>query len=192
VDSGTPPSPGFDTLASHLGRMGWKFHATGGGQNLTYGDGARCEVVAPGVWSSVPRNQASLVLRFAYDTARALIPGDADSISESFQIAAGEALRSQILDVGHHGSKHSSSLAWLRLASPREAVLSYGKSNRYGHPHAEVLARLDSVGARVWRTPDGAVFARLSGSGAEVERASGAWWRGPWRRTDLSFPPSWI
>jgi len=192
MDTGMPPSKGFDSLRAHLDRMGWRFHAAGGGQNLTYGDGARCEVVAPGVWRSVPRNQASLVLRFAYDTARALIPGDADSISEAYQVASGEGLRSQILHVGHHGSRHSSSLAWLRLVSPREAVLSYGKTNRYGHPNAEVLARLDSVGARAWRTPDGAVVASLSGSGAVVEPAPRAWWRGPWRRTDLSFRPPWI
>lgn len=192
VDTGTPPSPGFDSLLVRLDRRGWRFHAIGGGQDLTYGDGARCEVLAPGKWGPVPRNQASLVLRFSYDAARALIPGDADSISESFQIASGQALRSQILQVGHHGSRHSSSLDWLRLVAPREAVLSYGKTNRYGHPHAEVLERLDSVGARVRRTPEGAVFASLSGRGAAVERASEPWWRGPWRRTDLSFRPSWI
>lgn len=192
VDAGTPPSPGFDTLRARLEGRGWKVRAVGGGQILTYSDGARCEVVAPGRWGPVPRNQASLVLRFGYDTARALVPGDADSISESFQIAAGEPLRSQILQVGHHGSRHSSSLAWLRLVAPREAVLSYGRDNRYGHPHAQVLERLDAVGARAWRTTEGAVVARLSGTGASVDPAPQAWWRGPWRRADLSLPLPWI
>lgn len=192
VEEGTPPSPGFDSLRTRLELEGWKIRAIGGGQNLTYNDGARCEVLAPGRWGAVPRNQASLVLRFSYDTARVLIPGDADSISEAFQIASGAALHSQILQVGHHGSKHSSSLSWLRLVSPREAVLSYGRTNRYGHPHAEVLERLDVVGARVRHTHQGAVVASLSGRGAEVESAPRAWWRGPWRRADLSFPPSWI
>ncbi len=192
ADSGTPASVGFDSLAGQLAADGWRFHRIGAGQKLTYRDGAVCQVLAPGYSGPVPRNQASLVLRFSYDTARALVAGDADSISEDFQIASGEPLRSQILLVGHHGSKHSSSLSWLRLVEPREAVLSYGRTNRYGHPHDEVLARLDTVGARIRRTPDGAVVARLSARGAAVEETPVSRWRGPWRRHVLSLPVPWI
>lgn len=192
IDSGTPPSPGFDSLATRLRRKGWAFHKIGCGQKLTYRDGAICEVVAPGLGPPVPRNQSSVALRFGFDTARALLPGDADSISEGFQVASGEALKSQVLMVGHHGSKHSSSLEWLRLVRPREAILAYGRTNRYGHPHGEVLERLSAVGARVWRTPDGAVKATLSARGVELDRGGSSWWRGPWRRSDLSLRFPWI
>jgi competence protein ComEC len=191
TDSGTPPSGFFDSLRTSLVTRGWTVRKAGAGQILSYGDGARCEVVAPGFGEPVPRNQSSLVLRFGFDSARALIPGDADSVSEAFQMASGAGLRSQVLVAGHHGSKHSSSLAWLKLVQPREAILSYGATNRYGHPHPDVLERLDSVGARAWRTPLGAVTVELSGRGVRIEERDSSWWRGPWRRRDLSFGPQW-
>ena len=58
-----------------------------------------------------------------------------------------------LLKVGHHGSHTSSALAWLRATRPEIAVISAGRGNRYGHPHAVTLARLDSARVgRVWRT----------------------------------------
>jgi len=191
TDSGTPPSALFDSMRTSLLDKGWLAHKVGAGQNLTYGDGARCQVVAPGFGEPVPRNQSSLVLRFGFDTARVLVPGDADSVSEAFQMASGAALESPVLLAGHHGSKHSSSLEWLRLVHPRDVVLSYGATNRYGHPHQEVLDRLAMVGARVWRTPEGAVTVELSGSGVAIRRQDSSWWRGPWRRRDLSLGAQW-
>ncbi len=191
-DSGTPASSQFDSVRASLVSRGWTVQKWTAGQTLTYGDGARCEVLAPAFGTNVPRNQASLVLRLGFDSCRALIPGDADSVSESFQIASGLPLASQVLLVGHHGSKHSSSSDWLRLVRPTQAILSYGKTNRYGHPHPEVLARLDSVGARLWRTPEGAVRVELGERGVRVETPHGSWWRGPWRKRDLSLHLPWI
>ena len=191
-DSGIPSSSGFDSLRTSLVDRGWKVRRIGYGQKLSYGDGARCEVVAPGFGAAVPRNQASLVLRFGFDTARALIAGDADSVSEAYQILSGAALRSQVLLVGHHGSRHSSSQDWLGLAKPEHAVLSYGRTNRYGHPHQEVLEKLAKVGARPWRTPEGAVVVELSGQGVEVHGPGSRWWNGPWRARDLSLVVPWI
>jgi len=188
ADTGTPPAPIFDSLARSLAARGWKFDSLRAGQILTYGDGARCEVLAPGFGHAVVRNQASLALRFRHDTAAAVVAGDADSVSESFQIASGIPLRSQVLLAGHHGSKHSSSLSWLRLVEPDHAILSYGRTNRYGHPNPEVLARLDSVGARVWRTPEGAVTVTLSPAGVEIRGSDPPFWGGPWRRRVLSLP----
>lgn len=188
ADTGTPPAPIFDSLARSLAARGWRFDSLRAGQILTYGDGARCEVLAPAFGHAVVRNQASLALRFRDDTAAALVAGDADSVSEAFQIASGIPLRSQVLLAGHHGSKHSSSLSWLRLVEPDHAILSYGRTNRYGHPNPEVLARLDSVGARIWRTPEGAVTVELSGAGVEVHGIDPPFWGGPWRRRVLSLP----
>jgi len=192
TDSGTPASTIFDSMRVSLQAKGWPVRKVGFGQILTYNDGARCQVLAPGFGEPVVRNQTCLVLRMGYDTARALIPGDADSVSEAFQIAAGSALESQVLLAGHHGSKHSSSLAWLELVKPREAILSYGATNRYGHPHQQVMDRLAAVGARAWRTPQGAVTVELSGAGVSIHGQDSSWWRGPWRRRDLSLLVPWI
>ena len=61
-------------------------------------------------------------------------------------------LRSDVLKVAHHGSRTSSSAAFLAAARPRLALVSAGAYNRFGHPAPQVLARLDAVGARVVRT----------------------------------------
>ena len=63
-----------------------------------------------------------------------------------------EELRCDVLKVAHHGSKSSSSDAFLDAADPKIAVISVGKNNIYGHPHARTLKRLKKRGIRVYRT----------------------------------------
>jgi competence protein ComEC len=190
ADSGTPPSPPFDSLVGTLRSRGWGVRKASAGQILSYGDGARCEIVSPGIAAPMERNRTSLVLRFSFDTGRVLIAGDADSLAEDFQLRSGEPLRAQVLAAGHHGSKHSSSLAWLRRVAPEDVVLSYGIPNRYKHPNPEVLARLDSVGARTWHTPQGSVEFVMGGGKPRVEPWKTAVFAGPWRRV-VSFRPEW-
>ncbi len=57
-----------------------------------------------------------------------------------------------IMKVAHHGSKHSTSTPWLDYWSPSIAVISAGANNRYGHPHPDVISRLEQAKAEVWRT----------------------------------------
>ena len=59
-----------------------------------------------------------------------------------------------LLKVAHHGSKSSSSAGFLKTADPEIAVISAGVNNRYGHPHQEVLKRLEAVGAKVYLTAE--------------------------------------
>jgi competence protein ComEC len=190
ADSGTPSSPPFDSLVDRLAASGWEVRRATAGQILSYGDGARCEVVSPGKADPMPRNQISLVLRLCMDSTCALLPGDADSVAEDFQLHSNEALHAQVIAAGHHGSKHSSSLDWLRKVAPSDVVLSYGLPNHYGHPHREVLERIDSVGARIWRTPESSVEFELDGEHARVVPWRGGPWKGPWR-AGVSFRPPW-
>ena len=64
----------------------------------------------------------------------------------------GEGLDSEVLKVGHHGSKTSSSKEFLNAVSPRYAVICVGENNRYKHPHGEVVDRLENGGAEIYRT----------------------------------------
>ena len=69
-----------------------------------------------------------------------------------------DVLKCDVLKVAHHGSKTSSSEAFLDAASPSVAVIQAGRNNFYGHPHAQTLERLEERGIKVCRTDlDGAV-----------------------------------
>lgn len=108
-------------------------------------------------------NEASVVLKFQFVSpvrngisngvsTTALLMADAEARLERQLIAAGNSLESDLLKVGHHGSKTSSREEFLRAVRPRLAVISAGRRNRYGHPHQEVLDRLESLSILVLRT----------------------------------------
>ena len=66
-----------------------------------------------------------------------------------------------VLVVGHHGSKYSTSPEFLGLTQPRVAVISVEEDNRYGHPAQEVLDRLVDAGCEIYRTDeDGTIIIR--------------------------------
>lgn len=103
-------------------------------------------------------NEQSLVLLLECCGKRCLFTGDAGQESEEHILeilkkkelsgrAGGIAGPVDVLKVGHHGSSGSTGDAFLRTFPPETAVLSYGRGNRYGHPHAETLERLRSCGA---------------------------------------------
>lgn len=99
-------------------------------------------------------NNTSLVLRLHDKQQSALFTGDMESIVEEALLRAGIPLQSDILKVAHHGSKTSSTDAFLRAVHPKIAVISVGKDNTYGHPNADVIRRLTAVGAEVRRTDE--------------------------------------
>ena len=101
-------------------------------------------------------NDASLVMQLATPAARALFMGDAErAVEEELLSLEGARLESEVLKVGHHGSRTSSSLPFLAEVRPMRAVVSVGSRNNHGHPDASVLADLALVladSARVLRT----------------------------------------
>lgn len=98
-------------------------------------------------------NDWSVVLLVEYGDFEALLMGDADeSIEEQVLDRASDLGRTELLKVGHHGSRTSTSEAFAAAVAPELALITVGARNRYGHPHPVVLARLARVGARVYRT----------------------------------------
>ena len=85
-------------------------------------------------------NSASIVLRVRYGETAFLLSGDLP-IEEENKLAKmyGDKLSADVLKLGHHGSRTSTSPYWLSAVGPDMAVISAGKDNRYGHPHKEVL-----------------------------------------------------
>ncbi len=83
---------------------------------------------------------------------RLLLTADIDATAEAQLLAAGIDLQAAALKVAHHGAATGSSTAFLDAVAPAVAVVSVGADNRFGHPAAETLARLDEAGATIYRT----------------------------------------
>ena len=96
-----------------------------------------------------------------------LLTGDVEGEGER---ALTEQLRlygieqSTVLKVSHHGSRNATSKIFLQQLKPQLAVISCGRNNRYGHPHEEMLERLQEAGTEVFRTDEtGAIEVRIKG-----------------------------
>jgi len=135
--------------------------------------GARVEVLAPCPTFSADRgpNDNSFVLRISYGERALLLVGDSEREEEGILLStAADRLHADVLKVGHHGSRTSSSPAFLAAVAPRETIVSVGRRNRFGHPHPLTLAALAVTGARVWRTDrDGAVAVTTDGKSLDVQ-----------------------
>jgi len=124
-------------------------------------------VLHPGPGARRGGNRDSLVLRLESGGRSLLLTGDLPGDEESrLAASAGAGLRSEFLKVSHHGSASSSRAAFLAAVSPRVAVISAGVRNRFDHPAAAVLRRIEASGARVLRTDrDGEIRLRWVGRG---------------------------
>lgn len=113
-------------------------------------------------------NAASIVLKITKDKKTILLAGDIEATGEEAMVRAGENVRADILKVGHHGSRTSSTSIFLDAVRPRYAVISVGE-NSYGHPHLDVVHRMAERGIEIFRTDrDGDVFVRTDGTTLEV------------------------
>lgn len=97
-------------------------------------------------------NAVSVVTLLTAAGHRVLLTGDAEKNAERALLSAKIDLRADVLKVGHHGSRDSSTAEFLRAVRPAIAIVSSGSGNTYGHPHPEALQRLQAVEARVLRT----------------------------------------
>lgn len=110
-------------------------------------------------------NNSSIMLRLTYGDTSFLFTGDAETKAEEAALLTGLPLDSDVLKVGHHGSGTSSSFDFLSAVSPSHAVISCGKNNDYGHPHAETLQTLAAFNATICRTDmQGTLLAICDGS----------------------------
>ncbi|MCL1862296.1 MAG: MBL fold metallo-hydrolase [Defluviitaleaceae bacterium] len=108
---------------------------------------------APGHHNNI--NNASIILRLAHGQTSFLFTGDAERAAESWLVERwGTALQSNVLKVGHHGSRTSTTEEFLRAVNPAAAVIQSAEGNRHGHPHQEVIDRLETNGVAIYRTDE--------------------------------------
>jgi competence protein ComEC len=148
---------------------GARWHAARAGDRIEV-DGVVLEVLSPdSLWMRLPLdvNDHGVVLRVRYGGVRLLFQADAGLPLEGR--LAGTVGRVDLLKVGHHGSRTATSDEWLDELAPREAVISVGRNNHYGHPAPEVLERLARHGVTVFRTDrSGAITFSTDGYGERV------------------------
>lgn len=121
-------------------------------------------------------NDSSVVMRVTYGSRSFLFVGDAERAAET-QLLEGEraSLRADVLKIGHHGSRTSTTPRFLEAVRPRLALISAGPGNRFGHPHEETLSTLGEAHVRVLRTDAmGALRITSDGHSLEVETAVAA------------------
>jgi beta-lactamase superfamily II metal-dependent hydrolase len=137
------------------------------GRIIELGDGARLLLLGPpspiieGADSDVNAN--SVVSRLDFGNGSVLFAADAEELAESWLLGSGANLHATVLKVGHHGSRHASTLRFLKAVRPLAAVIST-ESGDAKHPHPETLARLAQVGSRIFRTDlDGTIAVDMDG-----------------------------
>ncbi len=128
-------------------------------------------------------NNLSCVLKVSGSHGSALLTGDLESHGEAALLARhAQDLRAQVLVVPHHGSRSSSTRAFVQAVAPEVAVFAVGYRNRFGHPGPEVVARYQERGSRIMRTDDsGAVEAVIDAAGVSVlgqRDAAPRYWHG--------------
>lgn len=125
------------------------------GMRLNLGGGAVIDILFPdrdvSTWTT---NDGSVIAKLTYGETEIMLTGDSTQETEKIIIAdnAASSLDVDILKVGHHGSKTSTSADFARVLSPEYALISSGETNSYGHPHQQVLDTLTAIGAEILRT----------------------------------------
>jgi len=134
------------------------------GMEVDLGEGAILQVLFPDRDpSGMETNTSSIVARLVYGENEFLFTGDSPQAIENYLVSVSQGqplkvvpeglpLTSDVLKAGHHGSKTSSSAAFVSAVSPEYVVISAGKDNRYGHPNQEVLDIITNFGAKILRT----------------------------------------
>ena len=102
--------------------------------------------------TSSAENEDSVVTELKYGQFTALFTGDIGVSTELALESSPLLTKIDVLKVAHHGSKYSSAESFLKFIEPKEAVISVGAKNTYGHPASDTLIHLDAVGAKIWRT----------------------------------------
>lgn len=142
-------------------------HLAKAGEVIKLGASTTLMIYSPagdvGNWES---NTSSIVAKLKYGDIEFMLTGDAPIGIEDYLVTTyGDELKSEVLKLGHHGSKTSTSDLFLDKVMPDYAVVSASVDNKYGHPHAEVTDRVEAKGIEILSTAkQGAVVFKSDGN----------------------------
>lgn len=147
-------APGLRALLEEARELGVRVRWFRAGDGFAWG-GLQARVLSPEVGyanAGAAVNDDSLVMRLEFGKASVMLEGDAEAPSEARMVEQGRVAQTTLLKVGHHGSITSTTPGFLAAVAPRDAVISVGRRNTFGHPRFEVLQRLEADHVKTFRT----------------------------------------
>ena len=160
------PSPYYKKFLQAVKNSGASYGIARRGQIMDMGDGVVATVLNPDParrYSDLNNN--SIAIRITYGKTAILLAANDGFDAEGSMLSSNMELRSQVLQVGHHGSAYATSPEWLAAVRPRIAIISCGLHNEYHHPSPRTIKRLTAFGATVYRTDkNGAVTVTTDGT----------------------------
>ena len=162
----------YAKFADSLQTVGTQPEVVQTGDVLDFGD-VKVKVLWPNASASSSRsaNNDSVVLRLEYGAISILLTGDIEREAESQILSNGNNLKAEVIKVPHHGSRTSSTEAFVAAVTPRLAIISVGQQSMFGHPHREVVERWQKGGAEVLTTGDcGTITVETDGTTLSVRK----------------------
>ena len=138
----------FDEVLGALEIKNMKYEVPNIGDKVSLGD-ANIEIIYTGTDTS-DLNNTSIVLRVDFGEVSFLFTGDATDKTE--KLILDKNIDIDILKVGHHGSRYSTTLDFLNIVSPKYAIISVGENNSYNHPHDETIKKFNDNNIEIHRT----------------------------------------
>lgn len=171
AEQDTPTTRVYEDLLDTVEERGIPLHRLEEGGTLSLPDTVATRIFSPEAGKAYgDLNNYSGVIRIAYQSTSFLFTGDAEALVEKELLDKGYRPETDVLHLGHHGSATSSTETFLQAVSPASAVISCGQDNKYGHPHQEVLDRLNALGSMIYRTDrDGTIVATSDGHTVSFE-----------------------
>lgn len=153
ADDAAEGSP-WDELLTTAGERGVPLLRIAAGDRIRQGEYGIDVLEPDAAWlQSGELNDTGIVELLRFPGWRALLVADIGMSAED-DLRSRADIRADVLKVGHHGSRYSTSAAFLTAVAPRAALISVGARNRYGHPTDETLGRLKTAGAQIFRTDE--------------------------------------
>lgn len=162
----------FKDLLLSIKEKGYKINTAMAEVRIIDTEDTKLTLLAPASSEYGELNNYSVVTKLSYKNTAFLLTGDAEDISENEILKANLDLKADVLKVGHHGGRTSTTKGFLAMVKPKYAVISVGKDNDYGHPHRETMERLNVQKVNVFRTDEqGSIVASSNGNTVTINKS---------------------
>lgn len=155
----------FEDLLDAIERKNMTYEVPNIDNTFTLGD-ATLKIIYTGT-NTTDLNNTSIVLKMTYGKDTFLFTGDATDTTEKKIL--NKDIEAEVLKVGHHGSKYSSTTEFLKKVNPKYAIISVGKNNNYGHPAINTISKLNKLNIETHRTDEeGTIIIESNGNGIKI------------------------